>query len=68
MSGAKLCDEFSAVFCGVYGEGFGDAEEGIGEGGDRELFAGSLGYVSSRYDEVDILSRMMSEKPKEAVV
>jgi hypothetical protein len=40
--GAELGDEFSRVFGGVDGEGLGDHEEGGGEFGDGELFAGAL--------------------------
>lgn len=42
VAGAQLGDQLGAVFCGVYGEGFGDGEEGLGEGGYGELFTGAL--------------------------
>lgn len=42
MSGAQVRDKLGSVFCGVYGEGFGDGEERSCEGGDGELFAGAL--------------------------
>lgn len=34
VAGAKLGDEFAAVFGSVHGEGGGDGEEGGGEGAD----------------------------------
>ena len=42
MHGAEFGNEVGGVFGGVYGEGAGDYEEGLGEFTDGELFAGAL--------------------------
>lgn len=42
VHGAELGDEVRGVFCGVYGEGARDYEEGLGEFADGELFARAL--------------------------